>query len=198
MCLMVAAMGLLSFIGIAPASTPKREAAVASLPLWTDFMARQTKALESLSACEQDRTVCSPEMERWANLIQSLRGENRLRQIITVNRWFNRQTYKYDEYAYQTLDHWADTGEFLAQRGDCEDYALAKYFTLRQLGFTAEELKITVVYDSIKYLNHAVLMVYMDKTRYMLDMNSDSTDPDPMDYRYQTVYTFNENKAWFY
>lgn len=181
------------------AAKPLRESPVSKLPQWHDFSLRQQDAIAALEVCEQNERACrSADVARWAKLIDDLKTQNRLRQIITVNRWFNRLPYKHDEYAYNTLDYWADTAALLERRGDCEDYALAKYYTLRQLGFSPEELKVAVVYDSEEYLNHAVLMVYVGGTRYMLDINGDDTDPSPMTYRYKTLYTFNENKAWFY
>ena len=162
-----------------------REEPVTALPQWNDFSARQQRSLQALANCEQNPAACeSKEMERWSGLVTDLKAQNKLRQLITVNRWFNRLPYKYDEYAYNSVDYWADTAELLQKRGDCEDFALSKYFTLRRLGFTPDELKITVVYDNEKFLNHAVLMVYTGGTRYMLDSNSDDMGPSPMDYRY--------------
>lgn len=172
---------------------------VEQLPHWNDFAQRQSRSLQALDTCERDKTLCqSKEIERWTKLVDDLRPQNKLRQIITVNRWFNRLPYKYDEYAYNTLDYWADTEELLLKRGDCEDYALSKYYTLRRLGFSPDELKVAVVYDTITYTNHAVLMVYTNGTRYMLDINADDTTADKMDYRYRTLYTFNEKTAWIY
>lgn len=176
-----------------------RQEPVTALPQWNDFSARQQRSLQALAHCEQNPALCeSKEIERWTGLVNDLKAQNKLRQLITVNRWFNRLPYKYDEYAYNTIDYWADTAELLSKRGDCEDFALSKYFTLRRLGFSPDELKITVVYDQEKYLNHAVLMVYTGGTRYMLDSNSDDMGPSPMEYRYKTIYAFNENTAWFY
>ncbi len=192
-------LGSILSIGPAMAAKPVREAPVSGLAKWPDFAKRQSTSLQALTLCEQNKQSCaSPEVERWAGLIDNLRGQNHLRQIITVNKWFNRLPYKYDEYAYNTLDYWADTSELLLKRGDCEDFALSKYYTLRQLGFTPEQLKVTVVYDKDSFSNHAVLMVYIDGTRYMMDINGDSTDPTPMETRYRSLYSFNEQTAWYY
>ena len=186
------------WISPAPAKAVRTEP-VGQLSEWPDFIRRQSLSLQALHHCTRDRAACeSPEIERWAGLIQSLQGQNRLRQIITVNKWFNRLPYKYDDVAYNTADYWADTRALLLHRGDCEDYALSKYYTLRQLGFSPDQLKIAVVYDKESYSNHAVLMVYIDGTRYMMDINGDSTDPSPMGPRYRTLYTFNERSAWYY
>lgn len=172
---------------------------VTNLPQWSDFSARQSQSLQSLSECEQNEAWCtSPEVKRWAGLINNLREQGKLRQIITVNKWFNRLPYKYDEDAYEQLDYWADTLELLQKRGDCEDFALSKYYTLRQLGFTPEELQVTMVYDRENFINHAVLMVFIDGTRYMMDINSDTTEPSALGKRYKPLYSFNEQTAWYY
>lgn len=181
----------------AGAMTAKKQEPVSRLKPWQDFANRQNMSLNALSACEQGNCE-SAEVQRWAGLITDLKMQNRLRQIITVNKWFNRLPYKHDQFAYGQLDYWADTRQLLINRGDCEDYALSKYYTLRQLGFTPEELKIMVVYDQSTYTNHAVLMVYTNGSRYMMDINSDDTDPSPMESRYRSIYGFNEKTAWYY
>jgi len=190
---------LAAFAAPAFAAKPARQQPVTQLPQWHDFSARQDRSLQALALCEQDTALCeSKEVERWAGLVKDLRPQNRLRQIITVNRWFNRLQYKHDEYAYNKLDHWADTAEMLKSRGDCEDMALGKYYTLRQLGFTPDELKVAMVFDRLTNTHHSVVMIYTDGTRYMMDINSDDTDPSPMEYRYKSIYSFNEKTAWFY
>jgi len=186
-------------IPVLAAKPSPRQEPVSNLPQWNDFSTRQQRSLQALALCEQNPSMCeSREIERWTGLVNDLKSQNKLRQLITVNRWFNRLPYKYDEYAYGELDYWADTAQLLSSRGDCEDFALSKYYTLRRLGFSAEELKVTVVYDQEKYTHHAVLMVYTGGTRYMLDSMADDMGPSPMEYRYKTIYSFNENTAWFY
>ncbi|HEU4839192.1 MAG TPA: transglutaminase-like cysteine peptidase [Micavibrio sp.] len=181
------------------ANPSPRQEPVTALPQWQDFSQRQQRSLQALASCEQNPSLCeSKEIRRWSGLVTDLKAQNKLRQLITVNRWFNRLPYKYDEYAYDKLDYWADTASLLTSRGDCEDFALSKYYTLRRLGFSPDELKVTIVYDQEKYANHAVLMVYMNGTRYMLDSSADDMNPSPMEYRYKTIYAFNENNAWFY
>ena len=42
------------------------------------------------------------------------------------------------------MDYWATPVESLRKgEADCEDYAIAKYFTLRQLGVADDKLRIT-------------------------------------------------------
>ncbi len=46
--------------------------------------------------------------------------------------------------------------------GDCADYAIAKFFALRYLGYSNEEMRIAVVYDRMRRIGHAVLAIYSD------------------------------------
>ncbi len=58
-----------------------------------------------------------------------------------VNTYLNGIVGKYDAHSYGAEDYWASRGEFLAQGGgDCEDYAIAKYFTLKDLGFSSSDM----------------------------------------------------------
>jgi predicted transglutaminase-like cysteine proteinase len=54
---------------------------------------------------------------------------------VETNRFLNDWRYKPDDQNYGQRDYWATPLEFLRRSGDCEDYAIAKYVTLRELGF---------------------------------------------------------------
>ena len=51
-----------------------------------------------------------------------------------------RTTYLEDLANYGLPDYWATPLQFLDRDGDCEDYAIAKFVSLRELGFAADEL----------------------------------------------------------
>ena len=53
--------------------------------------------------------------------------------------------------------------------GDCEDFAIAKYFALRDLGFPASQMRIVVLKDTLRNLDHAVTAVYLDGDAWILD-----------------------------
>ncbi len=59
-------------------------------------------------------------------------------------------------------DYWADPVEFLTHGGDCEDFAIAKYASLRMLGVPEDHLRIAIVRDLQKQVMHAILIVYTD------------------------------------
>lgn len=82
----------------------------------------------------------------WDKMLESARKEATLNKLKIVNDFFNRMRYKRDSAHWHKRDYWASPFEFLGSgAGDCEDYAIAKYFALRELGIPDEKLKITYV-----------------------------------------------------
>jgi predicted transglutaminase-like cysteine proteinase len=85
--------------------------------------------------------------------------------------------------------------EFLQKGGDCEDYATAKYMILRLLGYSAEALRIVVVYDRKTREYHAVVAVNDDQGNVrLLDIDNRIYRGKPAAYRY--IYAVNENSIW--
>src|SRR5690606_13640276 len=95
----------------------------------------------------------------WQRFLDRQSYETPMRQLLAVNNYMNRYPYKQDDWLYGQSDYWANVQEFLEQSGDCEDFAIAKYFSLRQLGFPAEDMQILMVYDVYSGTDHAVLRV---------------------------------------
>lgn len=88
-------------------------------------------------------------------------------QLSAVNRFYNQRIrFAEDAQVWQQADHWATPLEMLARgRGDCEDYALAKYFTLRVLGLPVERMRLVYVRALVpaaapSVQAHMVLAVY--------------------------------------
>ncbi len=94
-------------------------------------------------------------------LLKKLKGQKPLKQLNVVNTWYNKIKYKSDKKVYGVSDYWATLYEFVGKgKGDCEDYTIAKYYTLKELGFDISRLKFTyVVYKSRrgKKISHMVL-----------------------------------------
>jgi len=94
-------------------------------------------------------------------LLDKLKGENELKQLNTVNTWVNFIKYKSDMNLYSKSDYWATLYEFVGRgAGDCEDYVIAKYYVLKELGVDPNKLKFTyVIYRDRrgKDISHMVL-----------------------------------------
>ena len=81
----------------------------------------------------------------WDDLIRSSADLTEAAKLGEVNRFFNRTVRFTDDIRlWQQNDYWATPIETLVKgAGDCEDYSIAKYFTLRRLGIPSEKLRIT-------------------------------------------------------
>ena len=105
-------------------------------------------------------------IEAWSQMLQSAHGAPEREQLNAVNRFFNQQlNFQDDTRIWQQTDYWATPVEALIKgAADCEDYALAKYFSLRRLGFPSEKLRITYVKALSQNQAHMVLTFYSAPT----------------------------------
>ncbi|PIF04926.1 MAG: transglutaminase [Arcobacter sp.] len=82
----------------------------------------------------------------WEEMLVRAKNKKTLVKLKMVNDFFNQITYKKDSSHWKKKDYWASPLELLATgAGDCEDYAIAKYFALRTLGIPEKKLKIAHV-----------------------------------------------------
>ena len=157
-------------------------------------MARETK---SIRACGRDKAGCPNRATMaWLALLRGLEPEARLRQVRAINSFVNRWQYKADDENYGKRDYWATPLEFFRRSGDCEDYAIAKYQSLRLLGLPPEALRLVVVQDTVRDLPHAVLAVYLADEVYILDNLTDAVLPQRRVTNYVPYYSVNEVTRW--
>ena len=96
----------------------------------------------------------------WQALLKDDEGSDR-NKLERINRFFNTLNFVDDAIHWQTNDYWATPIEFLAsQGGDCEDFAIAKYFSLMELGIAEEKLALTYVKALRLNQAHMVLTYY--------------------------------------
>jgi predicted transglutaminase-like cysteine proteinase len=105
-------------------------------------------------------------IEAWSQMLQGERDAPEREQLNAVNRFFNQQlSFQDDTRIWRQTDYWATPVESLIKgAADCEDYALAKYFSLRQLGIPSEKLRITYVKALTQNQAHMVLTFYSSPT----------------------------------
>jgi predicted transglutaminase-like cysteine proteinase len=74
---------------------------------------------------------------------QALGGSGDPELLRLVNGFFNGLPFVEDRVHWRIEDYWATPAEFLSSRGgDCEDYVIAKYFTLKELGVPVSRLRL--------------------------------------------------------
>ncbi len=116
--------------------------------------------------------------KRFNNLqkiLDSVKNASDLKKLSVVNRFYNSVDYGSDIEVYGISNYWATPWEFLGKnRGDCEDYVIAKYYALLYLGIDSSKLFFTYVRSSQFDTPHMVL-TYFETPRsepYVLDNNS--------------------------
>ena len=94
-----------------------------------------TRRTAIMRACAADAEHCPNRATlAWAALLRGLDGVPPRAQVEAVNRFVNGWTYRADADNYGRSDYWATPLEFFRRSGDCEDYVIAKYRSLRLLG----------------------------------------------------------------
>jgi len=122
-----------------------------------------------------------------------------LRDLDDFNRYWNDIRYYTDLRHWGVLDYWATPVETLASEGaDCEDYAIAKYFSLKALGVPVQNLRITYVRALRWNQAHMVLAYYptVDADPYILDNLSRSVERASERDDLVPVYSFNDEDLW--
>jgi predicted transglutaminase-like cysteine proteinase len=139
-------------------------------------------------------------IDAWQNLLATQKQDPELEKLDVVNRFFNKQVrYEEDIDLWHEVDYWATPIESLIKgAGDCEDYAIAKYFSLRRLGVPSEKLLITYVKALRLNRAHMVLTYYPSPNAIPLVLDSliDTIKPASERPDLLPVYAFNGEGLW--
>lgn len=168
-----------------------------ALPQWARVLERLTSEGPALERCGKQRAHCGESApQAWNKIIADAQPHSRNRKLQMVNSYFNRWPYKLDREVYGASEYWASPLEFLRRSGDCEDYAIAKFFALRQLGLGNEEMRVVILWDEIRTIGHAVLAVYTEDDILVLDSLSSAILSHWRYKQYVPQYSMNETTRW--
>ena len=121
-------------------------------------------------------------------------------KLETVNNFMNQTPFLSDIQHWGKTDYWATPVEFLSTNGgDCEDYSIAKYFTLRAIGVSDEKLRITYVKEIVQYNEAHMVLAYFpneDAEPLVLDNINRSILPASARTDLIPVYSFNGSGLW--
>jgi predicted transglutaminase-like cysteine proteinase len=143
----------------------------------------------------------SQRYQSWRNFLPTATAGSELDRLKRVNEFFNRQiTFTDDPTAWGQPDYWATLLESLGNgRGDCEDFVIAKYFTLKQLGITPDRLRLVYVRvrtgtsDTAPPVAHMVLAYYAQPDAEPLVLDNLISDIRPASRRPDLVPVFSFN-----
>jgi predicted transglutaminase-like cysteine proteinase len=127
--------------------------------------------LEEVSNCRSDRSTCSAAAKRFVMMLEETRQRRGRARIETANRLINGAIrYQSDLAQHGVIDLWsAPLASLAAGRGDCEDFAIAKYVLLRAAGIPEQDLRILLVRDRSVREDHAVLAVREENAWLVVD-----------------------------
>lgn len=140
------------------------------------------------------------QLERWEQLLKAQAGADVPQQLDSVNRFFNRHLrFASDQEIWGEQDYWATPVQSLIKgAADCEDFTLAKYFSLIRLGIPGEQLRLTYVKSLELGQAHMVLAYYStpDSEPLILDNLTDWIQPANRRTDLLPVYSFNAAGLW--
>ncbi|EKO3984920.1 transglutaminase-like cysteine peptidase, partial [Vibrio fluvialis] len=135
----------------------------------------------------------------WRSEMARYRSLPEREQLTEVNRFFNQLYFVNDDVLWGKTDYWATPLEFLGSNaGDCEDFTIAKYFSLLELGVSDKKLRL--VYVKAIELNqfHMVLAYYDTPSAQPLILDNINPQIKPASQRRDLlpIYSFNGQHLW--
>lgn len=166
-------------------------------PKWMDVLRRYEESSRRLDEACDDSRYSPCRLGGWRDAMQKLQGKSLMEQVDGVNRFVNAYPYIEDIINWGLEDYWETPYEFQLQNGDCEDYAISKYMSLRALGVPEEKMRIEIVQDlNLGGIIHAVLIVFVGEEVYVLDNQIKQTMRAVDIYHYKPIYSINETHWW--
>jgi predicted transglutaminase-like cysteine proteinase len=151
---------------------------VASAPLkdgveikWRRVKQRLPGEHAILMRCRAQPAMCPAAAKRFLAILDRAKSREGWQRIAEVNRAINLDITPVDDMTqYGVVDLWATPlMAFKSNEGDCEDYAIAKYVALHELGIPLSDLKLIVVHVNDTTQAHAVTAVRYGDGWFVLD-----------------------------
>jgi predicted transglutaminase-like cysteine proteinase len=147
----------------APEGLPSRK--------WRGVESDLIKEEKVLERCRADADGCPSYAAQFLRLINAVKSKSGRARLDEANRGVNAAIrFVADSTQYGEADRWsAPLATFATAKGDCEDYAIAKYVALRDAGFPIDDLRLVLVRDRTLRQDHAVLAARLDDRWLILD-----------------------------
>ena len=166
-------------------------------PAWHDMLERHHTERTALIACLEDKTQCSGRLRSLRPVLLKGADLDFDQQLRLVNRYVNRRRYKDDRVSARARagNQWITLAAFLESGGDCEDFAVAKYFILREFGVAADDMRIVVGKEAQRTTHHAMLAIRDGDQVWLLENDNTIRRNGSQDID-NFVYAVNEHGVW--
>ncbi len=174
-----------------------RSDSLKGLQQWTRVIGAMRTQGPAFNSCAADAANCTTSaLKKWRSVVTAASKLPYEERTKAVNRFFNGWPYRLDSEIYGVREYWATPKEFMTNSGDCEDYSIAKYYALRSLGYSKDELRIVALRDQIRGFGHAVLVVYVGSDILVLDNLSEIVVSHTRYKHYLPQVSMNETTRW--
>ncbi len=167
------------------------------LNAYQDTQLNEGKIITSLQDNYGDRA--GKRGKAWFKLMKPESVRSDKETLEKVNRFFNMFRFIDDSKLWGMSNYWATPVEFIGVNGgDCEDYSIAKYFTLLELGIPDEKMRITMV-KAINLNQYHMVLAYYDtpgSVPLILDNIDGVIKPATKRNDLIPVYSFNGSQLW--
>jgi len=189
-----ATLGVFQSVAISAAKLP-------AASKWQNATRKDYRAFFTSDCKSAGLSQCDTAFARKAQAtLRNATGLTGLAMLRAVNRGINAALpYQSDEETWNQADRWVTMSELSAKGvGDCEDYAIAKYWLLRAMGFPAENLQVVVLADTRRQAFHAVLVAHHNGGAYVLDNLSNVLRADTSIRNYMPIMSFADGKSYIH
>ncbi|MES2604984.1 MAG: transglutaminase-like cysteine peptidase [Pseudomonadota bacterium] len=155
---------------------------------------------------ERFDTTRLPLLDRWQQTLTIASTLPEAEKLIYINDFFNNNFYFYDDVkVWQQNDYWATPMELIGRgEGDCEDMAIAKYYSLKEVGVATEKLRMVYVKAAVHAdagpttLAHMVLAYYPTPNAEPLVLDNLDVQIKSASQRgdLQPIFSFNSDAVW--
>lgn len=159
------------------------------------FFEKELKDINSLP----NKSQILKRIDNYEKLKNKIKDFSTIRKLSHINSFYNKILPQHDKQKYGINDYWSTRKEFLVSgKGDCEDYAIAKYFSLIEVGIPKEKLYLAIVKVKGAPTDHMVLLYLKDKKTIPLVIDNLSFKVVPLSKRKKLIpiVIFNENDSY--
>lgn len=142
----------------------------------------------------------------WSDALTVLQSSAEQQKLRNINEYFNRKLrFEDDSKTWGREDYWATPIEALMKgSGDCEDYSIAKYFSLKFSGVPVSKLRLTYVKARIGGMDSNITQAHMVLTYYstpdaeplVLDNLVSEIRPASRRTDLAPIFSFNSEGVW--
>ena len=141
------------------------------LSKWNGVVAEIDAEGGVLARCRDDAKLCSPAAQNFLAVIAEGRAHDGRARVGVINRAINLAIRPTSDLAqWGVEDRWsAPLVTLTSGRGDCEDYAIAKYVALREAGVAENDVRLVIIRDLLSGNDHAIVAARIDEKWIVLD-----------------------------